>query len=137
MTRESPCTYGRRMISDVEGSIGDGTRRVRNHRPHHTGDGAVMARPKGSKNGQGYVVNSKHIAVQRLSCKRCDIFADLRISDDPADWPQHKCRATRKAEPFTCSNPVPPIPVREWSDDELKRETPPPNLGYLMIGQRQ
>jgi hypothetical protein len=93
-----------------------------------------MARPKGSKNGQGYVVNSKNMVVQRLSCKRCDIFADLRISDNPADWPQHKCRATRKAEPFTCSNPVPPIPHAELPPEEPK---PIKNLGYLMIGPRQ
>jgi hypothetical protein len=95
-----------------------------------------VGRPKGSKNGQGYVVNNKTYAVKRLTCKRCDIVVDLRCSDDTSDWPMHKCQATRKAEPFTSSKDVPKIPKREWTEDELKPERPPKNLGYLMIGQR-
>lgn len=92
-------------------------------------------RPKGCS-GDTYVTNSKLI-MQRLICKDCDLYADLRVDpDDKTNWPLHKCRKTRKAEEFSTTIGVPAIPVKQWTEDDLKPETPPPNLGYLMIGPR-
>jgi hypothetical protein len=72
-------------------------------------------RPKGSGK-DSYVVASKLI-MQRLICKDCDITADLRVdADDKTNWPLHKCRKTRKAEPFSTVIGVPKIPVRNWDE---------------------
>ena len=75
---------------------------------------AGRGRPRGT--GGGIYVPGLKTTGRQLYCDRCNHVIALQCGEDPVAWPQHRCRATHRAEPFSGWREIPPIPQRVWID---------------------